>query len=81
MNIEPVVAEVVARHARACGGKMSGVPDRSTVLADTGLDSLGFASVMVELYKALGHDPFADADEIYYPDTLGELIDLYQNGE
>lgn len=81
MNIEPVVAEVVARHARACGGKPAEVLDRSTSLADTGLDSLGFASVMVELHKTLGHDPFGDADEIYYPDTLGELIDLYQNGE
>lgn len=81
MDVRTTVADVVLRRARECGGSFPGPIDDGTALADTGLDSLGFASVMMELEKKLGHDPFGDADEIVYPETFGELVTLYQDGE
>lgn len=48
-----------------------------TVLLETGLDSLGFAVLIVELEDVLGYDPFAESEEAYYPQTFEEFIDYY----
>lgn len=48
-----------------------------TKLLDTGLDSLGFAIVVVKLEQALGTDPFLASDEPYYPTTFGEFVNFY----
>lgn len=78
MDVRSIVADVVLREARQCGGKFTGPLTDDTPLADTGLDSLGFASVMVALERAVGHDPFSDELEISYPETFGELVALYR---
>lgn len=49
-----------------------------TVLLDTGLDSLSFAVFVTELEDALGYDPFAIADDAYYPQTFGEFVGFYE---
>ncbi len=77
--MESTIAQIVIREAQNCGSSFSGPLVRSTSLADTGLDSLGFATVMVELEKIAGHDPFSHDDEIQYPETFGELVDLYEH--
>lgn len=48
-----------------------------TKLLDTGLDSLGFAIVVVKLEQTLGCDPFLASDEPYYPTTFGEFVNFY----
>lgn len=48
------------------------------VLLESGLDSLGFAVLVVELEGALGFDPFSMADEAYYPQTFGEFVAFYE---
>ena len=46
------------------------------ILADTGLDSLGLASVVVKLEEKTGKDPFADVFVNF--STVGELAQLYE---
>lgn len=80
MDVGSIVADVVTCEARQCGGAFAGPLTDETPSADKGLDSLGFASVMVALERAIGRDPFADEDEISYPKTFGELVvALYRN--
>lgn len=49
----------------------------ATVLLDTGLDSLGFAVLVIRLEEELGYDPFIAAAEAYYPRTFAEFVDFY----
>ena len=51
------------------------------VLLESGLDSLGFAVLVVELEEALGFDPFSISEEAFYPSTLGEFISFYEKNE
>ena len=55
--------------------------EASTVLLDTGLDSLGFAVLVVELEDTLGFDPFTLSPDPYYPETFGEFIDFYEKNK
>ena len=48
-----------------------------TVLLDCGLDSLGYAELVVRLEDELGYDPFALMAEPVYPRTYGEFADVY----
>lgn len=52
--------------------------DDSTVLLDTGLDSLGFAVLVTRLEDSLGYDPFTDLEDAVYPRTVGEFVAVYQ---
>jgi acyl carrier protein len=78
LDPETVIRQVVLEQAAICGGSPRGTLDRDTELAATGLDSLGFATVVVELEGRLGVDPFSSQDEIVYPETFGELVALYR---
>lgn len=77
MTLHNTIGTVLRREAEAATGRDPGVPTRDTRLVDTGLDSIGFATLMVELEASLGIDPFGGTGDIRYPDTFGELVDLY----
>ncbi len=49
------------------------------VLLDSGLDSLCFAIVVARLEDSLGIDPFNTEDELVFPRTLGDFIQMYEN--
>ena len=49
----------------------------STVLLDSGLDSLGFAILVTTLEEELGYDPFQIMEDAVYPVTLGEFVAIY----
>jgi hypothetical protein len=49
-----------------------------TVLLDTGLDSLGFATLVARLEADLGYDPFVLMDEPFYPRTYQEFVGIYE---
>tara|TARA_B110000444_G_scaffold230858_1_gene238403 strand:+ start:1210 stop:1515 length:306 start_codon:yes stop_codon:yes gene_type:complete len=49
-----------------------------TILLDTGLDSLGFAILVIELEDTLGFDPFTISEEAFYPQTFGEFVKFYE---
>ena len=46
-------------------------------LQDSGLDSLCFAILVARLEDDLAVDPFIDADNGAFPETLGEFIAFY----
>ena len=46
-------------------------------LRDSGLDSLCFAILVARLEDDLAVDPFLDADDGGFPETLGEFIAFY----
>lgn len=50
----------------------------STILLETGLDSLGFAILVSRLEDRLGYDPFTLNASPYYPTTFKEFVDFYQ---
>jgi len=47
------------------------------LLLDSGFDSLCFAILVARLEDELGIDPFSAAEEVTFPNTLGEMIELY----
>lgn len=51
---------------------------RDTVLLESGLDSIGFAVLVARLEEELGYDPFVLSMEPFYPKTLGDFIDFYE---
>lgn len=51
--------------------------EKSTVLLETGLDSLGYAILVTRLEETLGYDPFTLSPDPIYPRTYGEFLDLY----
>jgi acyl carrier protein len=51
------------------------------ILLESGLDSMGFAVLVVELEEILGFDPFSISEEAYYPSTLGEFVSFYEKHE
>ena len=50
----------------------------NSVLLESGLDSLGFAILVVRLEETLGYDPFVLMSEPVYPKTFGEFLDIYE---
>jgi acyl carrier protein len=47
-------------------------------LMTCGLDSLGFATLVVQLEEAFGFDPFSQMERLVFPRTFGELVSLYE---
>ena len=50
----------------------------TSILLNTGLDSLGFAILVAKLDDELGYDPFTLMAEPFYPSTYQEFLDIYQ---
>ena len=48
------------------------------VLANSGLDSLGFAILVARLEDELGIDPFTASEDVHYPVTLGDFVRFYE---
>lgn len=48
------------------------------VLLDCGLDSLCFAIVVARLEDELGYDPFASAEDVEFPITFGDFVQVYE---
>lgn len=51
------------------------------ILLQSGLDSMGFAVLVIELEEILGYDPFTISETAFYPSTLGEFISFYENNK
>jgi acyl carrier protein len=48
------------------------------VLLESGLDSLCFAIIVATLEDELGYDPFTEAEDVYFPVTLGDFVRFYE---
>lgn len=49
----------------------------STILLESGLDSLGFAILVARLEEELDYDPFVEMEDAVYPTTFGEFVTIY----
>lgn len=50
-------------------------------LLESGLDSLGFAILVVRLEEELGFDPFLLSSTPYYPTTFREFVAFYESNK
>jgi acyl carrier protein len=78
MSVRAGILSEMEQIAREQKVKLPPLSD-ATQLLDSGLDSLGFAILVTRLEDRLGFDPFASAEEAYFPVTLGDFIRVYEN--
>ena len=50
----------------------------TTLLLESGLDSMGFAILVATLEDELEYDPFTMMEEAVYPTTYGEFVAIYE---
>ena len=74
LTILEQMEQVAREHGKICAAQ------EDLVLAECGLDLLGFAVLVARLEDTLGIDPFTAAEDAYFPVTLGEFVKVYENG-
>lgn len=79
MSVRLTIIEQMEQIARE-HGKILAPLKEELVLADCGLDSLGFAVLVARLEDTLGVDPFTAAEDAFFPVTLGEFVKVYEHG-
>lgn len=78
-SLESQIAEIYQQvFQEQCEGKSPPDLKADSILLETGLDSLGFAILVVRLEETLGFDPFVLSSEAYYPRTFGDFVKFYQ---
>ena len=79
MSVKLTIVEQMEQIAREPGKILAPLKD-DLVLADCGLDSLGFAVLVARLEDTLGIDPFTAAEDTFFPVTLGDFVKVYELG-
>ena len=77
MSVKLTIIEQMEQIAREHGKFLAPLKE-DLVLADCGLDSLGFAVLVARLEDKLGIDPFTAAEDASFPVTLGEFVKVYE---
>lgn len=77
MNIEQIIRDTFTKVLASSGQQVSAPLDETTVLLQSGLDSLGFAILVARLEENLGYDPFILMSEPVYPRTFGDFVAIY----
>ena len=78
MSVRSIVLDQIVRVARQQNKTLVPLSDGLPLL-NSGLDSLCIAILVASLEDAIGVDPFDDDDDVPFPVTLGNLIELYEN--
>ncbi len=73
-TIMPTLKQVAVEHKRT----LAPLTD-DLVLIDSGLDSLSLAVLVVRLEEELDVDPFSPPHNSVFPQTLSDLIAVYQH--
>lgn len=78
-DIREVIKETFIEVLDLTGAQLN-VPklDDEIVLLETGLDSLGFATLVAILEEKLGFDPFVQMETPIYPSTFGQFVSIYE---
>jgi acyl carrier protein len=79
MSVKVTIMQQMEQVAREQGKILAPLRD-DLVLANSGLDSLGFAVLVARLEDTLGVDPFTAAEDAFFPVTLGDFVKVYENG-
>ena len=78
MELETQIRSLMAECAAMSGATLVENVQDDLVLLESGLDSLGFATLVVRLEEELGFDPFSMTEELVYPRTFGEFVGIYR---
>ena len=78
MSCKAAIIENIERVAKEQNRTLAPLSD-SLPLQESGLDSLCWAIVVARLETSLGFDPFTTADDVYFPVTLGDFVQVYDN--
>ena len=81
MPLESLITTVMAECAAMSGTTLVEDINDDVVLLESGLDSLGFATLVVRLEEELGFDPFTMRHDVLYPRTFGEFVAIYRDAE
>jgi hypothetical protein len=76
--IRSTILREIQRIAVLHNKKLAVLTDRLPLL-ESGLDSLCVAILVASLDDALDLDPFAEDENLAFPVTLGDFIQLYEN--
>jgi len=79
MSVKLTILRQMEQVAREHGRILAPLTD-DLMLANSGLDSLGFAVLVARLEDTLGLDPFTAAEDAFFPVTLGDFVKVYENG-
>ncbi len=79
MSVKLTIVQQMERVAQEHGRILAPLND-DLVLANCGLDSLGFAVLVARLEDTLGIDPFTAAEDAFFPVTLGDFVKVYEHG-
>ncbi len=79
MSVKLTIMQQMEQVAQEHGRILAPLND-DLVLANCGLDSLGFAVLVARLEDTLGIDPFTAAEDAFFPLTLGDFVKVYEHG-
>ena len=79
MSVKLTIMQQMEQVAQQHGRILAPLND-DLVLANCGLDSLGFAVLVARLEDTLGIDPFTAAEDPFFPVTLGDFVKVYEHG-
>jgi acyl carrier protein len=78
MSLRSAIATQFEQVALEQKRKLAPLSDHVRLL-DSGLDSLSFALIVARLEDSLGFDPFDTDQNIKFPVTFGDFVQLYEN--
>jgi acyl carrier protein len=78
-TLNPLISATFRSVAAGQGKAIAPLSD-DLVLLESGLDSLCFAIIVATLEDELGRDPFATAEDVFFPVTFGEFVRFYARG-
>lgn len=78
MSVRLTIFSEIARIAAEQKLKIQPLHD-DLLLSESGLDSLGFATLVARLEDQLGYDPFATSGELEFPVALSDFVRFYEN--
>jgi len=79
MSVRSQIASQFESVAKEQNQKLPPLSD-DLVLLESGLDSLCFAVIVARLEDELGFDPFTASEDIEFPVTFKDFIEIYENG-
>jgi len=81
VELRDKILEVVVEVAELSECELVSDFNDSTILLESGLDSLGFAILVARLEEELDYDPFAEMENAVYPTTFAEFVSIYSQNK
>jgi acyl carrier protein len=78
MSLRSTITGQFEQVAKEQSRKLARLSDELKLL-DSGLDSLSFALIVARLEDAVGFDPFDSDENVKFPVTFGDFVNLYEN--